>query len=116
LMKTALKRLLNPLHPCLRVPVRVSVVNLYLRNTLLTGCIANCAQNAAEICVPYISPANSPKDPLLEPGTQIVKMVFSKSLDSLLKVWRENPFTAECAKFAEIFCILCGLSGEKLDF
>jgi hypothetical protein len=46
-------------------------------------------------------------------------MVFSKSLDSLLKVWRENPFTAECAKFAEIFCIVCVLSvlgGEKLDF
>jgi hypothetical protein len=46
--------------------------------------------------------------------------LFSKSLDSLLKAWRENPFTAECAKFAEIFfCILRVLSvlgGEKLGF
>ena len=33
-------------------------------------------------------------------------MVFSKFLDGLLKVWRENPFTAERAKFAEIFRIL----------
>jgi len=30
-------------------------------------------------------------------------MVFSKFLDGLPKVWRENPFTAEWAKCAEIF-------------
>ena len=46
-------------------------------------------------------------------------MVFSKFLDGLLKIWRENPITASARSSQRFFRILRDLSvlgGEKLDF